>query len=205
LAGSFDHFIEVINMLSRTKSRQKATASPLKMTARYVGACSCGALIEPGDTIQYDRVRHMACCYDCGRKMLESSNVETTEDLLPMPCNQLMERYRQLIMKPVPLNEIDDRELKTILTELSTSYSMHSQVRKFFGELADCSDPDPDFVVIRAKYKGSCVHCNISIVPGQMALYDRENKRLHCLACDCIRTETVCNMSHFLAKESDIS
>jgi hypothetical protein len=180
-------FNEVAGMIyrTRTKTRETRTGSLLRMTARYIGSCLCGALIEPGDTIQYDTLDHMTLCCDCGRRRSEAkaSNLQIVEQ--PSECQQIIDSYRQLQALPSPLEDGIHSEMQSLLHRLVQDFSTISEARKFIASLADCIDDDPDFVAIRAKYKGPCAHCETVINAGQLCLYDRNSRRLHCIPCDC--------------------
>jgi hypothetical protein len=175
-------------MIYRTRTKTRETppkGSFLRMTARYIGSCLCGALIEPGDTIQYDTLNHKTLCCDCGRKRSEAkaSGVLLVEE--PPECQQLIDSYRQLQARPSPVNDDIHSQMQSLVHRLVQEFSTNSEARQFIVSLADCSDNDPDFVAIRARYKGPCAHCETVINAGQLCLYDRNGRRLHCIACDC--------------------
>lgn len=215
---------------ARTKTRENSTGSLLMMTARYIGSCLCGAMIEPGDKIQYDTLNHKALCCECGRKHAESGASALPAVLAPTECQQIMDLYKDLLVQlasarrrkgpgtkaldpeicgPDTLgierrgSEVQGPEtqgseardpvdiciqMRELMLRLVQEFSAHSEVRQFITSLADCSDPEPDFVAIRAKYTGSCTHCGTAISPGRLCLYDRNGRRLHCIACDCLKT-----------------
>ncbi len=177
-------------MLSKTKSKANSPSTILKITARYIGACPCGALIEPGDDIQYDTSNHQACCYQCGRERSESGATTLPKPQLPAAAQDSIDRFRMLRALAGPPSAEIEREMRAILDKFDCEYSMHNLVRQFIGEVADCSDNNADFVAIKAKYRGFCRHCQNPILESQLCLYDRESRRLHCLRCDCLKSGT---------------
>ncbi len=177
-------------MLSRvrTKTHGRVDKSLLKMTARYIGSCICGALIEPGDIIQFDKQKQNALCWDCAKKYAEaqSSGITPVENLTE--CQQLIDSYRKLRVLPSPLKDETRLHMQNLLHTLIQEFAAQSEARQFIKSLADCSDTEPDFVAIRAKYRGPCKHCETLINVGQLCLYEKNARRLHCLACDCQST-----------------
>jgi hypothetical protein len=170
---------------TRLKTRETPKGSFLRMTARYIGSCLCGALIEPGDIIQYDTLNHKTLCCDCGRKRSEAKENGALVVEEPPECQQLIDSFRQLQALPSPVKSEIHSQMQSLLHRLVQEFATNSEARQFIVSLADCSDNDPDFVAIRARYKGPCAHCETVINAGQLCLYDRNGRRLHCIACDC--------------------
>ncbi|MDR3613917.1 MAG: hypothetical protein P4L53_10125 [Candidatus Obscuribacterales bacterium] len=195
-------------MLFSSKSRPVPLVTPRKknkrvllaITARYVGACPCGALIDVGNTIHYDTINHKAYCFNCGRiraNLRESAlshNERLEESRMAFECQPLIEDYRRLKLSDSALETHTRTQLKGILNIFQMSYATNPEVRSIVTAFINCKDSVTalsqgqmvhDFIAIAAKYKGVCVHCLQPIEAGRLCLYERSSKRLHCLLCDC--------------------
>jgi hypothetical protein len=195
-------------MLFSSKSRPVPLITPrvkkkrvmLVITARYVGACPCGALIDVGNTIHYDTINHKAYCFNCGRvraNLRESAlvhNERQEESKMAFECQPLIEDFRRLKLSEDALEANTRTKLIGILNMFQMNYATNPEVRSIVTAFIDCKHSATDvtkgqtvhdLIAIAAKYKGSCVHCLQTIDVGRLCLYDRSSKRLHCLLCDC--------------------
>ncbi len=195
-------------MLFSSKSRPVPLITPRKknkrvilaITARYVGACPCGALIDVGNTIHYDTIHHKAYCFNCGRiraNLREGAlahNERLEESRMAFECQPLIDDYRRLKLSESSLEANTRTQLRGILNIFQMSYATNPEVRSVVTAFINCKDSGTafaqdqivhDLIAIAAKYKGSCVHCLQPIDVGRLSLYDRSSKRLHCLLCDC--------------------
>jgi hypothetical protein len=195
-------------MLFSSKSRPVPLVPPRKknkrvmlaITARYVGVCPCGALIDVGSTIHYDTVNHKAYCFNCGRmraNLRESAlahNEHQEASRMSFECQPLIDDYRRLKLSESAANSSTRTQLRGILNIFQMSYAANPEVRSAVTAFIDCKDGGNEFsqievvhdlIAIAAKYKGACIHCLQPIDAGRLCLYDRSSKRLHCLLCDC--------------------
>lgn len=174
-------------MIYRSNRRKRFVPSGaiLTMTARYIGSCVCGALLEPGDMIKYDTASQKALCYECGRRRSELKESVLKEVAESTDCEQLIDAYRRLMDLPQPLSDDVHLQMLSLMHRLVEDFAGIAEARQFIASVADCSDNDTDFVAIRSKYPGPCRHCGTVIKVGRLCLYDKNARILHCIACDC--------------------
>lgn len=172
----------------------------LAIKARYVGACPCGALIDVGNTIHYDTKNHKVYCFDCGRVraslresvLIQNEQIEKTK--MSNECQPLIDDYRRLKELPGITDTAALAEIRGILNIFQMNHAINPEVRSVVTSFIDCKDSTMnlasgqivhDLIAIAAKYKGVCLHCQQTVNAGNLCLYDRSSKRLHCLLCDC--------------------
>lgn len=156
------------------------------MQARYKGTCKCGALIQPGDKMHFDTKTHMALCYQCGRQRFELALQGLSLVETPNECDQLIDRLKRLKALPATRDENVTSEIVAITDRLRIEFKTHRSVRRLFSELQKCGDNVRDMIAISAKFSGYCFHCGSEVGEGELAFYNRQGRRLHCLNCDFI-------------------
>jgi hypothetical protein len=160
--------------------------TPRIMQSRFENTCGpCGKAIEKGELIYYDRwSASRAICMACGSKKLKLASQGLSEASSPAEYQSLIDRVRQLKALPGPLKSEWQEDIKGCIIALKTKFCDHSNVRKYLHSLSQCDENERNFVCIRSKFTGFCVHCGGRQVVGTVVFYDRKTHRIHCLVCD---------------------
>ena len=154
--------------------------------SRYRNLCPCGRAIARGELIFYDRyAKSKVRCMPCGKKLTAIANQESAEIGQPPEVDQTIERIRQLQGLPVNENVQLQKEFAHHLWMLRENHTDQSTVRRLFVELSQCrSNSCTELFALRAKYPGACLHCNQPQKIGSLILYDKTDRKIHCLFCD---------------------
>lgn len=177
----------VSNSIKHRPKHAPQKSAPRIIHAKFAGTCPCGKSIVAGEPIFYDRWSSGPFkCLACGQKNVKLQAQKLSQAQAAPDAQQIIDRIDQLKALFVPPGEDLQSELTNLVTKLKTAYATDRGVMSYFRKLVQCRRPNSELVVIRAKFCGFCFHCMKPQKPGVIVLYDRVEKNLHCVECDCL-------------------
>jgi hypothetical protein len=173
-------------MRGRKSANNTVRHTPRIVRAKFATTCSCGKSIMPGEPIFYDKWScGPAKCLGCGQKNVKLKAQRLSEVQPTSEAQQIIDRIKQLNSLPKSTDEPMQSEIARLITTLKNVHSHDRGVMGFFRKQVRCTKPNSELVMIRAKFCGFCFHCLQPQKTGAIVLYDRVDKNLHCVECDC--------------------